>query len=132
VSAFGQVFGLLCSAKVNYDFWRKEHRKVIDHYCVEMAETDEWENSDYLRLFFYKMTHLYDEETGAEETTKKMIRTHLQTGRTYRLGFAVKFGSLPVFYWRQSHSGHNRYGRELIQYQQRGFIDMPRNMYHDG
>jgi len=132
VSAFGQVFGLLCSANPNYrySFWERERRQLIDNYCVQMAETDEWENSDFLRMFFFET--MFDEET--EETTKKMTRVHLKTGRTYRLGFAVKFGSVPVCYWRTC--GRYWYHCEstrlnTIQFIQRGFIGMPSNQYHN-
>lgn len=138
VSAFGQVYGLICSANTwgrnaqNMYFWDREYRQLIDNYSVEMAETDDWENSDYLRLFFYE-TVKNEESEDEEEEIKKCTRIHLKPGRSYRLGFAVKGDDLPVFYWRH---GRNRgmYGqmRGAVHSAQFGFIRMSSSQMHYG
>eukprot|EP01084_Bolivina_argentea_P073764 133845_1 len=107
VSSFGQVFGLLNSAAVGYYFWREKFKgNIIDNYSVEMLDSDEWKNSDYLRMFFFenKNANNNDDEVDGDDDInqveiRKPVRVNLKPNRTYRLAFATRT-DLPIFYWR--------------------------------
>ena len=118
VHSLGQVHGELCSKRV--------YAANSKRYLVEMSASDDWENSDYLRLFFFGI-----EDDGQQN----QIRVHLERNTIYRLAFAVR-ADLPVFYWRQglgynvkyeasSRSGGHlkraKWGRIRRSYKEKGF-----------
>eukprot|EP01083_Nonionella_stella_P022064 61013_1 len=105
ITSFGQVFGLLCSSYLGSSTSRySRSRRCKRKYEVRMLETEQWENSDYLRLFFFECREINEDDDDSDvdemDSIEQPMQICLKPNRTYRLAFAVK-SDLPIFYWRE-------------------------------